>query len=396
MNESHVISQEVLDLVQLALLKGENWMAYNGSMYFIDKNDIYFFSDKDAANGFANDNISDHDHFHVIHINSEADVLKLIPYGQELQIDPDRNPLYDKDGNAFTDALIEHLEQNQFLNNKTNQMNTQNLESLKKDIFFAGFGESLNQALEDNMREKKPEFTLMTSREFGSDKMDALLHFKESNGNYYFNRYDATLNRNKGNLSQSFYINSLGQSITLKEACNLLNGRAVYKELAKKPEEGQTIKSGEDIQTYKTWLQLDLEKKDEKGQFVVNRFHDKYGFHMHKELDKLPIKEMKNENAAKIIVNSLEKGSPVTATLMLGDKETKISLTADPANRALEMRDEKGNPLSLPGHEKSQTQKQGDDVKQNGKKKDLLQKNKDTNGLINKKRKVNKQGLSVG
>lgn len=40
MNESHVISQEVLDLVQLALLKGENWMAYNGSMYFIDKNDI--------------------------------------------------------------------------------------------------------------------------------------------------------------------------------------------------------------------------------------------------------------------------------------------------------------------------------------------------------------------
>lgn len=416
MNESHVISQEVLDLTQLALLKGENWMAYNGSMYFIDKNDVYFFSNKDAAKKFAGDNISDRDHFNIIHITSMKDVLKLIPYGQELKdqlapylhapmekIDPDRNPLYDKEGNAFTDALIEHWEQNQFLNNKTTVMNQKNFEDLKKDLFYTAFSESLYPELENKMKEGKPEFTLSDSGEFGGDKIDAVLHFKESKGNYYFNSYDATLNNGDIERSHRFYINSLGQSITLKEAGNMLSesadpslGRAVYKELAKKPEEGQKITSAEDIQTYRTWLQLDFSKMDEKNQFVMNRYHDKYGFHLQKELDKLPIKEMKNEKAANIIVSSLEKGSPVTATLLIGDKEIKISLTADPANRQLVLRDEKGNQLSLPGQEKSQSQKQGDEVKQNGKKKDLLPKNKETNGLINKKRKVvNKKRLSV-
>lgn len=415
MNESQVISQEVLDMVQLALLNGENWMAYNGSMYFIDKNDVYFFRDQDAANEFAGNNISDHDHFNVIHIESIEDVLKLVPYGQELKdqlanylltpmekIDSDRNPLYDKDGNAFTDALIEYIEQNQFLNNKTTIMNQKNFENLKKDLFYTAFSESLYGELEAKMKEGKPEFTLPDSREFGGDKIDALLHFKASNGNYYFNSYDATLKNGEVERSHRFYINSLGPSITLKEAGNMLTessdatlGRAIYKELAKKPAEGQEIKSAEDIQTYKTWLQLDFSKKDDKGQFVMNRYHDKYGFHLQKELDKLPIKEMKNEKVANIIVSSLEKGSPVTATLLDGDKETKISLMADPANRKLIMHDEKGNPLSLPGQEKSQTQKQGDEVKQNGKKKDLLQKNKETNGLINKNRRANRQGLTV-
>lgn len=43
MNNEHPISDEVLELAQLALNKGEHWMAYNNSLYFVDKSDVYFF-----------------------------------------------------------------------------------------------------------------------------------------------------------------------------------------------------------------------------------------------------------------------------------------------------------------------------------------------------------------
>ena len=53
MTTEHVISDEVIDLVNLALSKGENWLAYNQTLYFLDKNDIHFFKTKDEAKEFA-------------------------------------------------------------------------------------------------------------------------------------------------------------------------------------------------------------------------------------------------------------------------------------------------------------------------------------------------------
>jgi len=37
MNNGHPISDEVLDLADMALSKGKHWMAYNQSLYFIEK-----------------------------------------------------------------------------------------------------------------------------------------------------------------------------------------------------------------------------------------------------------------------------------------------------------------------------------------------------------------------
>ena len=39
----HPIADEVLDLVTIALSKGEKYMAYNNSLYFIDERDVHFF-----------------------------------------------------------------------------------------------------------------------------------------------------------------------------------------------------------------------------------------------------------------------------------------------------------------------------------------------------------------
>ncbi len=63
MNNEHAIADEVLDLVNRSLSKGENWMAYNDSLYFLDKEDIYFFKKETEAKEFAKNNISDRDNF---------------------------------------------------------------------------------------------------------------------------------------------------------------------------------------------------------------------------------------------------------------------------------------------------------------------------------------------
>ena len=113
MTNEHAISDEVLEFVQLALSRGDHWMAYNQSLYFIDKSDVYFFTSQQEANEFANDNFSDRDSFHVLHFNSMLDIFKEIPYGEKIVNDPDANGLYNHEGNNFTDALIGHIEQNQ-------------------------------------------------------------------------------------------------------------------------------------------------------------------------------------------------------------------------------------------------------------------------------------------
>src|SRR5665213_1310028 len=114
MNEEHIISDEVLDKIAIAFSKGNNWMAYNNSLFFIDASGVYFFDNKDLANEFADNNVSDSDRFVVIYASSVTDVLRKIPYGESLNKEIsnlDANGLYNRDGNAFTDALIDQIEQ---------------------------------------------------------------------------------------------------------------------------------------------------------------------------------------------------------------------------------------------------------------------------------------------
>lgn len=96
-----------------------DWMTYNHSLYFVDKGDVYFFYSQNEAVDFANDNISDRDSFYTIRFNSIKDILEKIPYdnqiNDETKKNPDANGLYNPEGNAFTDLLIEHFEQQQSL-----------------------------------------------------------------------------------------------------------------------------------------------------------------------------------------------------------------------------------------------------------------------------------------
>jgi len=82
MKEEHVISDDVLDAVRIALSKCDNWIAFNRGFYFIDKEDVYFFNNQNEAIEFARNNISDRDHFQVMHISSLEDLFRQVPYAK--------------------------------------------------------------------------------------------------------------------------------------------------------------------------------------------------------------------------------------------------------------------------------------------------------------------------
>ncbi len=118
------------------------------------------------------------------------------------RLDPDANGLYTKEGNAFTDALIENIERQQLLNSqlKTNVMNNENLKYLTDNIKYMGFGENLKAELEKNMNEGKSAFQLHYQAEINKKPFEAILNFRKSDSTdmYFFNNYHASLERSNG------------------------------------------------------------------------------------------------------------------------------------------------------------------------------------------------------
>lgn len=400
MNTEHPISDEVLDLANIALLKGEHWIAYNNSLYFIDKNDVHFFKEKVSADEFATNNISDRDSFCVMRFDSIEDILKAIPYGEWITKELACNP----DGNDFTDALIVHIEQQQLslFNSqlKTNVMNNENLEYLAQNIKYMGFGENLKTELEKNMKEGKPEFQLHYQAEINKKPFEATLKFRKSDSTdmYFFNNYHASLEKNNGEkMEQTFYLNK-GKGITSKEAYNLLDGRSVHKDLITK--EGQP---------YKAWMQLDPQNKDKNNNFEVKQFHEKYGFDLKAAVEKFPITSLKDPEKEKELMQSLQKGNVQSVTIEKDGSSHKMFIEADPQFKKVNLYDSNMKMVAKESIDKYQSVGQNgtkavNEEMENDKKKELKQEvktdkeklgKKNDKTLLPKKRESTKKGLGV-
>lgn len=337
MTFEHVISDEVIDLVNLALSKGENWMAYNQTLYFLDKNDIIFFKTKDEAKEFAENNISDRDNYHLLYFTSLPDIYKALPYGYQMEKqlinNPDANGLHNKEGNAFTDALIDHFEAQQSLFNsqlKTNVMNNQNFQYLSDNLKYMGFGENLKSELEKNLNEGKAEFQLHYKAEINKKPFEVTMNFRKSDTSdmYFFNNYHASLERNNGEKAeQTFYLNK-GKGVTGKEAFNLLDGRAVHKDLVTK--EGLP---------YKAWIQLDFENKDKNNNFEVKQYHENYGYDLKAAVGKFAVAELKDPDKEKALMQSLQKGNVQSITIEKDGNSHKMFMEADPQYKKVNLYD---------------------------------------------------------
>ncbi|MFW2476279.1 MAG: hypothetical protein ACN4EP_05165, partial [Sediminibacterium sp.] len=327
MMEEHVISDALFEQAQFEISFGREWIAYNTIPYFLDKGDVHFFSKNDEAHEFSCNNISEYDNYQVIRATSIQDFLLQIPYGR------------------FEGNRLDNL-----LNKNLSIMNEKNYDFLKDQLKNTGFGEDLQKELKEKMEKQTPEFQLNLSKQYGKDEMKATLHFKKSDESemYFFNKYDAAMKpgNNGDELKQTFYINK-GNTITLKEAYNLMSGRAVNKDL--------TTKEGE---KYNAWVQMNFKETDTNGNYKMNQYHQNYGFNLEQALAKLPIKELANDADKKALVQSLEKGNRQAVTFVQEGKEQRHFIEANPQYKNINIYDGNMQRVNLQAQKEKESESQ--------------------------------------
>ena len=228
-------------------------------------------------------------------------------------------------------------------------MNEQNFENLKTQIMYSGFGQEKEYDLREQMQRNEVKFSLPHTAQYGKDTVEATLNFKKSDKSdlVFYNSYHVKLDKGNGEkpMEQTFFINNMGQSITLKEAYNLMEGRSVNKNLYNKEEE-----------RYNVWIKLDLKNTDKDGNFKLHTYGENYGYKLEDLLEKHPIKELANEEAKKELLDSLKKGNVQSATFVKGDTEVRQYIEANPQFKNIKLYDEQMQPLHS---RKLQDEKQG-------------------------------------
>lgn len=206
-------------------------------------------------------------------------------------------------------------------------MNQENLDFLKSVLKNTGFGESLNGELEKNIREVQPSFSLPLSIVHGDKTMDFKLNFKKGNEGdmYFFNSYDASLGI-KGKplddgteVKQTMYLDR-GKGFTAKESFNLLDGRAVLKDMLTKEKV-----------PYKAWAQLDPENMGQNVPHKINLFGENFGFKLDEALSKFIIREMDDPKRAGWLIDNLERGNREPVLMVRGD--SRVNDQNDPTAR---------------------------------------------------------------
>lgn len=267
-------------------------------------------------------------------------------------------------------------------------MNQQNMEYLKENLKYLGFGDRVNESLENSARQGQPEFAISFKAEVNKKDFEATLHFRKSGitDMYFFNSYVASLRHSDGNkLEQTFYLNK-GKGVTAKEAFNLLEGRAVYKEM--------TNKAGE---SYSAWIQLDFDKKDKHNNHEVKQFHQNFGYDLKAAVSKFPIPDLKEAEKEKILLQSLQKGNIQSVTIEKEGTAHKMFIEANPKFKSLNLYDgqmkrvvkENLGQYQVQGHGQNKTLKQEPAGKREG------CKMQNDASLLPKKRAGQQKGLGI-
>jgi hypothetical protein len=302
MEKNYSISPEAWLKIQILLEKNKNWIAYDGNS-IINKENITLFEKKSEAIDFAALCKSYEKDCFLFHANSIDEVYQHLSTIQQ------------KHSISLT------------INNTI--MNEKNLEFISKQLQQSGFGEEIKNELKEKMENQVPEFTLMHQSDFGNDHLTAELHFRKSaeSDMYFFNRVDMSIKneREAESLKQSFYANN---NITPKEGYNLIQGRAVYKEM-----------TGKEGNNYNAWVQLNFKETDQYGNFKLKQFHDNYGFDLKATLEKYQVKELPSFDNTMSLIESLQRGNREAVTIVKDGSEQKLFIEASPRFKSLNLYD---------------------------------------------------------
>jgi len=205
-------------------------------------------------------------------------------------------------------------------------MKKDNLSFLQENLKYLGFGEipPFNDQLASEIGKDQREFQLTTEVHFDEwSRLEATLYFRKAGQQdmYYLIKYTAELSYSDTpdlNRMQTFHIFK-GAGVTLKEAFNLLQGRAVYKDL-----------TSDDGEKYYAWLQLDFKVRTAMNNYKTRQFRQSYGYDLEKVLVNYPIRELRDEELRANLIRSLKKGNIHPVTLDKVNKVEKMYIEACP------------------------------------------------------------------
>jgi hypothetical protein len=366
---------------------GYRYAAYPLNL-LTDGDTIQFFRTSMGAEDYCLVGPNDLDYFKYTPIESLiSDLNTLMRSG----IDTSSNETLDLTAFALLERERKELLQQNNLNN--DKMDQKNLEYLKDKLKYTGFGETFDAELKEKMLNGDKDFKIihtgiMNNGVPNNDTLTVELNFKKSDQTdmYFFNSYHVNLQKeeNKTGLEQTFYINNGGNSITLKEAYNLMEGRAVNKDLKNK--EGEV---------YNSWIKIDFKEADEKGNFKLNHYHQNYGYDLEASLAKHSIKELETPKYKEDLMNSLKKGNIQSVTFVIAGEERKQFVEANPHFKTVNVYDgsmQRINERESKEQKKSQSETKSEDkgVKQN---QDAASESPESGPKKNTKKK--KQGNSI-
>ncbi|MDP9077739.1 MAG: hypothetical protein M3O71_09980 [Bacteroidota bacterium] len=238
------------------------------------------------------------------------------------------------------------------------EVNMKNYDYLKNQVKFLGFGENLDKGIKEKMEAGEEKFTIPHQTKFGQDEVSSTLHFGKSKESdlYFLNGFDLALKQPGKDdvLTQSYFVGK-DNNYTLKERYNMLDSRAVFKELNKLEEvgEGDKKKLVASEQTYKSWKDLDFKQTDKYGNFLPKTM---FWDHV-KVLEKYPIKELETPYDKSRLIASLEKGNLSKVTLIKDGQDVQGFIAANPRQDRFDFYDSNKQRLEVKQIAK-QTQKQ--------------------------------------
>jgi len=211
-------------------------------------------------------------------------------------------------------------------------MLTENLEYLKNKLQAAGFSEIPDEALKAQLEKRPANFQLYYRARVDSHPVVATLYFirSEQSELYFFHRFDlsVTLPSSQGILKQAFQ-HDRERQLTLREAFNLLQGRAVNKDFV--TAEGAP---------YNAWVQLDFTRQDSQGNYLVRYYHERYGFNLEEELGKYRFREWQDAAQRARLLSALRAGDRQEVTSLTGDQEETYLIEANPHFKSLKIYDQ--------------------------------------------------------
>ncbi|UPZ36472.1 hypothetical protein MUB18_20515 [Sphingobacterium sp. PCS056] len=187
------------------------------------------------------------------------------------------------------------------------------------------------EKIDSHLKNGTPQFNIEISTYVNeNERLDHKLKFEKDNtGQYQFEGHrTALINNNKpAEIREHFFSVDNSKNIRESEAYHLLSGRA--------------IKKGD------SWLQLDLNDVNTKGEYRVKEFGNMYGYDLDKVLNELPIKDGLHHTEREDIKAALKRGGRQEVSFLKDGNEKRFYIEANPQFKTLNIYDEHSKKITL-------------------------------------------------